>query len=189
MVDVQRRLGARRLGDLDDGHLATGVGGRRLDHGERGEPPARLALVLAGHRLERLRRLCRSWLLSGRVADLEQSDRVPPAPSAPRRTTLIARSATIRARSRACTTRRGSATYVDSRAHSASPNARSRASARLAAPARGKHGPGLEQPHDRAAVAEHEGVLEQRLELLRRPRSGRHRRRSDRRSAASVHTR
>ena len=45
VVDVQRRLGTRRLGHLDDGHLPAGVGGTRLDDGKPAEPPAGFPLV------------------------------------------------------------------------------------------------------------------------------------------------
>ena len=82
-MDVQRRLGAGRLRDLDDGHLTAGVGGGRLDHGQAPEPPARLSLVLAdGHRLSAPVLGIVSWshdlLLSVALLHRMEDDRVPP---------------------------------------------------------------------------------------------------------------
>jgi hypothetical protein len=53
VMHVERRFGARMLGHLNDRHLSAGVGGRRLDHGQPAEPPARLSLAAAdGYRFQ-----------------------------------------------------------------------------------------------------------------------------------------
>src|SRR5215204_4178056 len=55
VMDVQRRLGAGWLRDLDDRHLTAGVSGGCLDHRQAPEPPACLPLVRAdGYRLQPL---------------------------------------------------------------------------------------------------------------------------------------
>jgi hypothetical protein len=52
VMDMQRRLGAGGLRDLDDGHLTAGVSGGRLDDRQAPEPPACVPLVFAhGHRV------------------------------------------------------------------------------------------------------------------------------------------
>src|SRR5829696_399524 len=47
VMDVQRRLGAGRLRDLDDRHLAAGLRGGCLDHRQAPEPPARVSFIVA----------------------------------------------------------------------------------------------------------------------------------------------
>ncbi len=76
VVHVPGRLGAWRLGDLDDRHPPAGVGARRLDHGQAPAPPAGLSPVardgnriqppLALARLHRLHQLPPVLALAGR---------------------------------------------------------------------------------------------------------------------------
>src|SRR5215207_7502936 len=55
VMDMQRGLDARRVGDIQKGQTPGGVHRSRLDDGQRAEPPARLSFVASyrqsiGHR-------------------------------------------------------------------------------------------------------------------------------------------
>ena len=79
VMDVQRRLGPGRLGHLDDRHLPAGVGPCRPDHGEAAEPPACVSLVSPNERPAPASvSSARSLLLLGLVVDGQKRDRVAP---------------------------------------------------------------------------------------------------------------